>query len=145
MITVLEMSYGIPFPPDHSHTDPIGSAAHVNPGLLSHQWSKGFAWLCLRTEVLRYSSSTMYNKVWLPRRASFVGRIYGFLLSYSVVIGLSFSPFSSLLGQWCLPSGRKCHLLAKIKAPNLFTLEHRAIAGRESLLRVWFSDLFNRL
>lgn len=67
-------------------------------------------------------------------------------LSCSVIIGLSFSsPFPSVLGQWCQPSGRKCHLLAKLKAPNLLTLEHQAIAVREARLPVWLLDLFSRL
>jgi hypothetical protein len=43
--------------------------------------------MSLGTEVLRYRGSAVYNKVLLPWRASFVGRIYGFLLSCSVVIG----------------------------------------------------------
>lgn len=81
-----------------------------------------------------------------PEVVVIVGRIYDFFLSWSVVIRLSFSsPFPSVLGQWCQPSGRKCLSLAKLKAPNLFTLEHRAIAGREALLPVCLFDLFNRL
>lgn len=66
---------------------------------------------------------------WLNSVEKSVGCLEGYIFSLGFVWlpfvllcgnGLSFSsPFLSQLVQWCQTSGRKYHLLAKLKAPNL--------------------------
>ena len=106
----------------------------------------------LRIEVPKNKSpSYIQETAGFPDGPHSLSRTYGSFLSFFVVMMLRFcfstSSLCSATGR-LQPSGRECHLVAKLNAPDLFTREGGVISGknkREALFSILLSDLFDRI